>query len=62
MRVPGGPNSLIFMKCSPINRLAHALWEFAPPQENPGSATVMASSLRYKIDMIGNLFTIHENE
>ena len=40
-----GPKSLIFMqflakKLQNI-RLAHPLWELAPPQENPGTATVM---------------------
>ena len=39
-----GPNSFIFMQFSAKkmenNRLAHPLWELAPPQENPGTATV----------------------
>ena len=35
------PNSFIFMQFSPKNRLAHLPWELAPPQENPGSATVI---------------------
>ena len=42
-RAPGGPNSFIFMQFSvenlQNNRLAHALLELVPPQENPGSAT-----------------------
>ena len=40
---PRGPNSFIFIQFSTKNlqnnRLAHPLWELAPPQENPGSAT-----------------------
>ena len=41
------PNSFIFMQFSAKNcnnRLAHPLWELAPPQENPGSATEHSSS------------------
>ena len=39
-RVPPGVQILSF-SCSfrQNNRLAHPLWELAPPQENPGSAT-----------------------
>ena len=37
-----GPNSFICMQFSAKKlqnyRLAHPLWEFVPPQENPGSA------------------------
>ena len=43
---PGAPPSLpgvqiLSFPCSfrPKNRLVHPLWELAPPQENPGSAT-----------------------
>ena len=43
MCAPQGPNSFIFIqflvKKIAKNRLAHPLWELAPPQENPGSAT-----------------------
>ena len=46
---PRGPNSLIFMQFSANNlqnsRLAHPLWELAPPQENLGSATAASSIL-----------------
>ena len=42
-RVPSGSKffhfNAVFSKNLQNNRLAHPLWELAPPQENPGSAT-----------------------
>ena len=47
----GRPNSFTFVQISAKNRLAHPLWELAPPQENSGSATAPHPQLRFMMKL-----------
>ena len=44
------------------NRLAHPLWEFVPPQENPGSATDHFKGISKALQLYFRIFTnVHED-
>ena len=59
----GVPNSFIFIQFSAKkNRLAHPLWEFVPPQENPGSATDHFKGISKALQLYFRICTnVHED-